>query len=142
MHICTFRVAWTVLFSLLLSVVAQVRAGAVVTVVPNFPDRDVTSVFDVGRVGNSYGAGAGTLFNPPGFEPRDLFGGMFDSYVPERGRLVFLDNQAKGHGRNDQRHSRQPRVAHELRPLDFRGHGFGRRPKFKRIQIVRRRDAP
>ena len=69
---------------------------ATITVVPNFPDGDPTSVFDVGHAGNSYGLGAGTTFNPAGYDVRDLFGGMFDSFAPERGRVVFADSQASG----------------------------------------------
>jgi len=96
MRICSVHIVMAVSVGLLLGLAADVRAEATVTVVPSFPDGDVTSVFDVGHGGNSYGLGSGTTFNPAGYDVRDLFGGMFDSFANERGRVVFADNQAKG----------------------------------------------
>src|ERR1700722_11420425 len=94
MHVCTLRVASLLSFALLLSVSAPIRAAATVAVVPSFPNGDVNSVFDVSHTGNSYSLGAGTVLNPAVYDVRDLFGGMFDPYTPERGRVVFADNQA------------------------------------------------
>ena len=49
MRICSVHIVMAVSVGLLLGLAADVRAEATVTVVPSFPDGDVTSVFDVGR---------------------------------------------------------------------------------------------
>jgi hypothetical protein len=96
MHVCRLRCASLLSIALFLSASVQIRAAATVAVVPSFPNGDVNSVFDVSHTGNSYSLGTGTVFNPGGLDVRDLFGGMFGAYAPERGRVVFLDDQAKG----------------------------------------------
>jgi hypothetical protein len=96
MHFCKRSIA-LILSLLLMTMLAPDKShGAVISVVPSFPDSNQNSVFDVSHPGNSYGLGAGTVFNPAGYDIRDLFGGMFDSYAPERGRVVFADDQAEG----------------------------------------------
>jgi MYXO-CTERM domain-containing protein len=62
----------------------------------SIPLSNPDSVFDASHTGNQYSLGAGTVFNPAGYDIRDLFGGQFDSYAPERGRVVFADEQPIG----------------------------------------------
>jgi len=93
----SFRVgALSAAILLAATVFAEPVAAATISVLGSLPSNNPNDVFDVSQAGNSYGVGPGTTLNAAGYDVRDLFGGQFDPYVPERGGVVFGDNQAIG----------------------------------------------
>lgn len=75
---------------------ARITLAVAIQVVPAYPGTTPGDVFDVSNPGIVYALDSTTSFNPVGYDIRDLFGGQFDSYAPERGNVVFADNRAIG----------------------------------------------
>ncbi len=84
---------WMALVVALLSLLIARPGEAVVITSTTSPSiSNPASVFDVSHTGNSYSLGANTTFNPAGFDLRDLFGGQYDTYLPELGNVIFADS--------------------------------------------------
>src|SRR5690349_21055491 len=82
---------------------ASAPAGATITTFPNggAPLSLSGSVFDVSRPGITYTVRAGSVLNPSleptyHYDVRDLFGGTFGNYTPERGAVIWADNRPAG----------------------------------------------
>jgi hypothetical protein len=85
------------LFAVLLLSAAPQHAFAKATItVSSLPGDTPGDLFDVSNPGNTYSLGPSTTLNSSGYDARDIFGGELDPYAPERGNVIFGDNQPIG----------------------------------------------